>query len=163
MSKSQPLERIEFAHKEVERYRDDVDDWKQAHDALSNDCWVWEDLIAKASFLYRRMLILDEELQKFLLAEPAADGSLQAALRNVLAEWLNTSLLCTGYTDRVRKLHGQVRGAEELIANIKEAQAILTPDDVFFDDPEMWSMRDEAVASHRAGETEPLLDDECVH
>ena len=42
-------------------------------------------------------------------------------------------------------------------------QAILTPDDEYFTDDKMVSIRDDAIQAHRTGLTEPFLDHERVH
>ena len=154
---AKPIERIEFALKEVDRYREDVDGWNRGEDEQAIDDRVLEDLIAKANFLFGRILKLDEEIQGFLLANPIADRRLQDALRNVLAGWLDTSLVSIGHAVRLKGESGALDGAEQLAANIKQARAILTPDEEFFVADKLWAIRDEAVKIQRAGKTEPLL------
>lgn len=54
----------------------------------------------------------------------------------------------------------EAEGADTLRSNIREAEGILTPDDEFFVGEALRRRTDEALRAHRAGETEPLLDDE---
>ena len=112
---------------------------------------------------YVWILNIDEEIQKFLLSNPCPDGYSQDAMRKVLAQWLASSLVTSRHADRLRDEYGRLDGSEELEANIRQAQAILTPDNAFFVSDELWSTRDVAVESHRAGQTEPLVDNESVH
>ncbi len=154
MSLAHPKERIQFAFREVERYREDVHCWHQR---------VLEDLIAKANFLYVWILKLDEELQGLFLSTSNADAQIQEDLRRVLSEWLDASVLALHYANELKTEHSRVEGAEVLETHVKQAWAILTPDDAYFADAELWSLREQAVESHRMGQTEPLLDNERVH
>ncbi len=100
---AKPIERIAFAQKEIDRYREDVDGSTRGEDGPAIDDRVLEDLIAKANFLFGRILRLDEEIQGFLLANPTVDRRVQDALRNVLAGWLDTSLVCMGHAESHEK------------------------------------------------------------
>lgn len=85
MSMTQPDNRIAYARRGVERYREDVDDWKRRHDSLATHCWMWEDVVLKANLTF----------------------------------------------------------------NIRQAKAILTPDDEYFCGDKLVSIRDEAIDAHR--------------
>ena len=68
MSMTQPLARIKYAAKEVGRFSEDIEDWKQEHEKLT-DCWFWEDMIAKANFLFGRIIDLDLDIQEAIFGE----------------------------------------------------------------------------------------------
>ena len=103
---AKPIERIAFAQKEVDRYGEDVDGSNRGEDEPAIDDRVLEDLIANANYIYGRILRLDGEIQGFLLANPIVDRRVQDALRNVLAGWLDTSLVCMGSAERMRSESG---------------------------------------------------------
>jgi hypothetical protein len=55
MATSQPLDRLEFAEKEIVRYKEDLDEWKQKHEQLVNYWSPIEDFVPKAIYLYEFM------------------------------------------------------------------------------------------------------------
>jgi len=65
--------------------------------------------------------------------------------------------------ERLQEEYGEINGLDALKANVKQAQSSLTPDDQFFDDDKLVSLRDEAIEAHRSGLTEPLLENERIH
>jgi hypothetical protein len=148
--------RIGFTKLEIERYHHDVDDWKPIHDEVA-ECWIWEDLIAKANFLFGRIMKLDLNIQKHLFKYHDADSALLDVVRDLATEWLEASV---SMQDRAKQLlaeYGTVDGYDELKANIEAAQSFLTPDAEFFNSDELAEARDQAIESHRAGLAEPLL------
>jgi hypothetical protein len=164
MMMTQPIERIEYAEKEVGRYKEDVESWKRAHDALVKDCWVWEDLIAKANFIYDRIMHVDDQVQHCLLVGRCRDElGLQQKLRDLLAGWLAVSLQVLPQGERLRREHGDAEGLDTLKENVCQAKAALTPDDEFFAGDRLSALRDEAIEADRLGRTEPLLENERTH
>jgi hypothetical protein len=164
MSMTQPIERIEYTEREVGRYKDDVESWKSDHDALATNCWVWEDLIAKASFLFDRIMSIDVQYQQYILMKRGEDElGLGEKLRELLRAWLDVSLQVVARGECLQRDYGHVDGLDALKENVRDAKSILTPDDEFFDPVKLSSIRDEAIKAHRSGLTEPLLGNERAH
>jgi hypothetical protein len=158
MQPTPPRERIAYMEREVARYREDVEAWKTAHDALS-DCWVWEDVIAKANFLFDQIMRLDLRIQRVVLVERRSEElDLQDDLRRVLSGWMNHSVQVIPHLDRLQHEYGHVEGLDALRENLSQAKSILAPDDEFFDPDALGPLRDEAINAHRSGLTEPLVE-----
>lgn len=164
MPMTQPLDRIRYAAKEVHRFQHDVEDWKSAHDELANDCWVWEDLIARANSLFQRIIQLDAYVREAVLAgQIDFDPETEEKVTNLLKDWLEISLELVPIAERLKTEYGAVEGLTELQDKIGQAKAILTPDPVFFGTDELAKLRDEAIEDHRSGQTEPLLENGPCH
>jgi hypothetical protein len=154
----QPLQRIEFAQKEVDRFHGDVDSWKLLHDDLQHECWLWEDLIAKGNFLFTRILDLDTDIQESVLSgADEFDPDLDCKIHKILAEWLEVACEIEPHILRLRNQYGTVDGGDELKSHIREARGILTPDNDFFAGDKLAELRDRAIEDNRAGLTEPML------
>ncbi len=161
MSMTQPLERIEFTKRQVNRYKDNME-WARAHTGLAEACWVLEDVIAEANYQFERLLKLDIQVQEHVLLE-RGDAEMQDRVSAVLNVWLTASLQVLPQTERLEGNYGQIAGADELREHVKEAKAMLTPDDEFFSSDKLLSDRsDEAIDAYRSGLTEALMDDERV-
>ncbi len=161
MPMTQPRERIEYAGKEVARYKEEVTAWKRDHDAVAADCWEGEDLIAKANFLFDQIMRQDVRVQRYILVERGRDGAdLQDGLRRVLLDWMSTSLGVVPYGERLQREYGHVEGLDALRENLSQARSMLTLDDEFFDPDRLSRLRDQAIDAHRLGQTEPLLENE---
>lgn len=160
MPMTQPSSRIKYAEKELDRFRDDVEDWKREHH-LVQVCWEYEDLVAKANFLYTRIIDLDEDIQEVCLLSGAEfHYELDQKVDQLLSSWLEISLEILPHIGDLEREYSSLDGAEDFRRNVKEVQAILTPDREFFAGDALVDLRDQAVDDHRAGRTEPLLDDE---
>jgi hypothetical protein len=159
MSGFETEKRVGFTKLEIDRLRHDIEDWKSNHDELTRSCWAWEDLIAKANFVFGRITKLDMDIQGFLFnsAEAAADPELLNASRDATAAWLAVSLPLLERSEQLLGEYGDVDGYEELKVNMRQANASLTSDEEYFDSEELAGARDNAIDSHRAGLTEPLL------
>jgi hypothetical protein len=158
---TQPLARIGYAEKEVDRYKVDVRDWKTKHSDLAERCWPWEDLAAKANFLFGRILDLDTDVQEEILAgRMEYDAEFDNKLRGLLREWLEVSEDVLPHLVRLEAEYEVIDGAAQLRDNIEQARAILTPDDQLFRAERLVELRDAAIDAHRRGMTESLLDDE---
>jgi len=161
MKPSEPLYRIKVVEKDVERYQHDVEEWKQQLDELESKCWVWEELIAKANYLFERFVKLDDDIQRSVLTgELEYDPAVQEEMSALLREWLDVSCCLVPHTDRIAADYGSADGTDELRTNIKAAEAMLTPDDEFFTGEKLVSLRDAAFDEHQRGETRALLEDE---
>ncbi len=164
MTTTQPLDRIEYTEREVGRYKDDVESWQTRPDAPAMNGWVWEDSIAKANFLFDRIMRIDFQVQQYNLGKRGEiDSGVQEKLREVLRGWLNVSLQVVAQAERLLREHGHAEGLDALETNVREAKAILTPDDEAFDPDKLASLRDGAIEAHRSGMTEPLLGHERAH
>jgi hypothetical protein len=118
MSMKQSLIRIKFAEKELLRYREDVGDWNEQHDELASDCWIWEDLVAKANFLFERLTCLFADIAKFALEcdQQLAEVMRARNLRN-LAVWQEVSVRLLAQAMVAERGCGSVEGVELLRAN----------------------------------------------
>jgi len=155
---TQPRSRIRYAEKEISRFRDDVEDWKRDHHQVQA-CWAYEDLVAKANFLYTRIIDLDQDIREsFLLQGCEFNPELDRDLSNILSNWLAASLEILPHVGALEKEYSGLDGGDDFRRNVKEAQSILTPDSEFFVGDALIELRDQAVDAHRSGLTEPLLD-----
>ena len=77
------------------RYRDDVDVWKQDHDSLARDCWLWEDLVAKANFVFQRIILLDQDVREAELAgqleATQSFADLESMVEELMRNWVEVS------------------------------------------------------------------------
>jgi hypothetical protein len=162
MQMTQPLAHIEFTKQRVNRYKDDVQRWEQGHSELASDCWAWEDFIDDANRLFARLLKLDVQVQRYVLLDRGDDAGMQDKLIAAVSEWLSASLQVLPQAERLESEYGRIAGADELKRNVKAAKAMLTPDDEFFSPETLSRYSDDAIEAHRAGLTEPLLDNERV-
>lgn len=151
--------RIDYTAREVDRYRDDVEDWKSKHDQLVNDLWMWEQFISKANYLFAFVVRVDEDIQMLLLTYADANQGMLDVTRGLMSRWLTVSLMIRDQAERLRSEFGSVEGAAELERNIEAAQAMLTLDSEFFDGDKLDALREQALKEHRAGLTEPLFCD----
>jgi hypothetical protein len=153
------MTRIRYAKEEVHRFHEDVGLWKESHDHLAEDRWIWEDIIAKANFLFGRIIDLDADIQEQIFAGRIdLDLRSDEEIREILQNWLAVSFQVVPHAERLEREYGVVDGANALRGNIDQAKKILTPDEVYFRDDKLVSLRDLAIEAHRSGLTEPLLD-----
>jgi hypothetical protein len=160
---TQSLDRIRFAEKDVVRFTEDVEEWKSNHDALANDCWMWENVIAKANLWFHQFIKLDESIQEVLFTKPEADPCVQEELRQVLRRWLEFADAALLQAARLEREYGRVDGADGLESNARQARAFLTPDHEYFAGEKLGHAEERAIEAYRSGNTEPLLDDERGH
>ena len=148
MPTTQPRERIKYAGREVARYQEDVES--------ATDRSTLEDMIAKANFLFGRIMHLDIQVNQYILLQRGRDdSSLQDEMRSLLDRWMAVSLQVVPEGE-----FGPVDGLDRLLENLAQARSILTPDDEFFDSDALSSLRDEAIDAHRQALTEPLSGNE---
>ncbi len=151
------LSRINFAKIEVDRYQDDVNARKPEHDPRNTDSCVWEDLVAKANFLFGRILELDSDIQECVLSGKSEfDEATDSMVRDVLRQWGEVSLDVLQHVVGLENVYGDLEGAQVLRANVKQARSILTPDSEFFNSEQLVELRDAAIEAHRSGQTESL-------
>jgi hypothetical protein len=121
MSKTQPMERIEFVQRELEGYRDYVEDWKRDHIALTH-YWAAEDVIRKANFVFDSIVRLRKDLKAISLGEEALE--LHVRRFHLLREWVKLSdSVMADFVPRLEADYGEVEGAGGMRANIEHARA----------------------------------------
>jgi hypothetical protein len=134
-----------------------VANWKSRHDELVRICWVGENFIAKANFHFSRIVQTDLNIRKLIFSYPDADTELLEMVRDLATEWLQGAVSMRDSAGRLLSDFGTIEGFDELKANIEAMQSFLTPDAEFFNSEGLAEARDQAIESHRAGLTEPLL------
>lgn len=157
MAAAHSISRINFAKREVGRYQEDVDDWKPELDQRNTEFWVWEDLVAKANFLFGRILELDTDIQEGVLTgKTEFDEAVDGQVRDVLRQWNEVSVTVLQQVVGLVTTSGDEEGAQVLRANVKQAQSILTSDSEYFSSEQLVQLRDAAIEAHRSGQTESL-------
>ena len=136
MPMTQPFIRIEFAEKEVVRFREDLEDWKRHHQMLVADCWFWEDMAAKANCLFQQITRSEPDLRKVAEEYDDAVGhELYVRNRHVLNAWLDLALRVRCEMERLEGECGEVSGAELLREHVELAERKLrTPRPVTIDE-----------------------------
>jgi hypothetical protein len=161
MPVTQPLLCVEYTERDLSRYQDDLRLFTCDFDISAKNNWILEDLIAKANFLFERVMVADVRFQQHVLVAGADEDPLQGKkLREMLGTWLEISLDVAAQAARFDRDRSRVEGIESLNANLREAKSILTPDEEYFDVDKMSVLRDQAIDEHRMGMTEPLLENE---
>lgn len=159
MSQQQIQERVRFATREAQRYREDVEEWKSTCAQAQEACYAWEDLIAKANFLLSGWLDIDTEMRLAelggTLSAQATESLRQRMLGNV-GEWLSLSPELLEQIARIEREYGQCDGGEVFRRNVAEAQGILTSDEEFFRSNKLNALRDQAEADYREGRVRPV-------
>lgn len=157
MAVTRPMSRLKYTETEVHRLRTDVDEWKESHDLLTGDCWVWEDLVAKANHVFVKIIDFDEDVRDSVMNRGLSyDPELNAAIHKLLRDWNSTALQILPQVERLEKDYRSFDGSDEFRRHLTEAKDILTPDHVFFSADQLASMRDQAIEEDRTGLTEPF-------
>jgi hypothetical protein len=120
MSTTQPLDRIEFAEREFEEYREYAEAWKQEHDELATRCWAIEDVISKANYVYDRIASLDAELKKHSTCEDVPEFYVRN--QYLLRSWFTVSSSLESRALNLEAEYGHVEGADDLRKNIAKAR-----------------------------------------
>jgi len=122
MLMTQPLVRIEYAEREVVRYKQDVEGWKERYNEFARGRGLWEDLIAKANFLLDRLLSLFADITEIALkGDCRLAEELRARNLHVLLEWRDVTLQVLAEARRGELDYGQVAGLDVLRANNERA------------------------------------------
>ena len=88
MSATQSILRTNFAKREVDQYQEDFNAWQSEQDQGNSSCWVWEDIIAKADFIFGRILELDTDIQEGVLTGKFAfDEAIAGKVHDLLRQW----------------------------------------------------------------------------
>ncbi len=158
MQITQPLRRIESVARDIGRLRDDVILENQDRPiAPFEDRWPWENLVAKANFLFDRIMDLDSAIQELVLTDRVGfDRELDAKVGDLVIGWHETCLDVLPHVDRLIQAGHHVVGAGKFRDNLSEARGILTDDREFFAGDHLDRLQDEAIDAHRAGLTEPM-------
>jgi len=161
MNDTQPFTATTTIRNRIESSRSDVEEWKKQHNALHQSLWLCEDLVQFANFIFGRILSLDSAIQMDVLSGKSTfDKELDDAIESLIRDWMTTFSPLLDSTKRVAQDYGNVDGAEAFRKNFREAEGILTPDEDFFVGDKLVALRDQALAEHRAGQTESLFEDE---
>ncbi len=157
MTSTQPRSRVRYTENEVSRLRTDVAEWKVEHDALSGDCWVWEDLVIKANHVYLRIMELDEDFRDCFLVQGATyDPGLNDAIQKLVRDWHEIAIEILPQVERLERKYKSFEGSVDFRRNFAEVKDILTPDHVFFGGDQLTELRDRAIEANRDGQTEIL-------
>lgn len=155
MPRKETKDRIEFARKGVERYREDVAEWQTTHAAV-HECWLCEDLIGEANHLFARITDLDLWLHEMVFREPDSyNAQADALLTDLYRGWLDNSQALLPFAEQMGRDYKAVTGLETFRNNISEAEGILTEDATFFAGESLDRLAQQALAEHQAGHTEP--------
>jgi hypothetical protein len=123
MAMTHPLARIEYAQREVVRFRDDVEDWIRRQEEVGAECWVWEDMSAKAIFVFDQITRLESDIRKFAMERDRDLGQeLYVRHRQLLANWLDAALQVQREAEQVKSPVGEVGDADMLRKQIEQAQ-----------------------------------------
>jgi hypothetical protein len=122
-----PAYRLRFALREVQRLRDDAEAWQADPDPAARDQSPWEDLAAKARFLFGQILDLDGAIQRAAIAGDLPPGlTLRAQLDATLGLWLRVAeATIVPALGRLPGGPGAAPGAEDFLASVAEARAWL--------------------------------------
>jgi len=164
MQLSQPQMKFEFAERAAARYRDDVELWRADHDALANDLWPVQELLEMANRAVGKFIALDAEVRRSARGGGISEEDyerLDSKIEALFEQWLATSKLLKPDVERLLSLYGSVEDAAAFLAHVREVEGMLASDDEFFDHDEIAKLRDEAIASYRRGDVEPMFDDDC--
>jgi hypothetical protein len=127
---------------------DDLPEWKA----------IVEEIVALLLHTWERLSALDIAMHRRWLTDVANYDEEYATLHELHRQWQSSAAL---YCDRARwaESHGlSVAGAERLEECCREMAGVLTADEEFFAGPKLERLTEVAVAEHRRGETEPLLE-----
>ena len=126
MTMTQPGTRIRYTEGVLSHLQGDVEDWKKAHDALVNDCYVWEDIIDRSASLYDRIVQLESLIQEDILAQKAEFCPEQdARVTSLYAEWIKLAEDLFPHVVRLEQQYGSVDEVDRLRGQYEEAKAVL--------------------------------------
>jgi hypothetical protein len=154
---------VRYAEKEVNRFQQDVEDWKSRYQELEKDCWLWEDGVAKANFLFDRLTVIDSRAREQLrLGELTRDEvrDEETVLRSVLSLWLAVAEWLLVEVERIERVYGRCAGASEFRKRLEEARRIMTPDIPGApDDDSLATLREQPAEEHTSVPLPPGLRD----
>jgi hypothetical protein len=155
MPQTETKERIEFARKCVQRYREDIAEWQAKHTAV-HECWLCEDLISDANHLFGRINDLDVWLHETVFRQPDSyNAQADTLLTDLYRGWLEISRTLLPFAEEMGRDYKTVSGLETFRRNVSEAEGILTDDATFFAGENLDRLEQQALAEHQAGRTEP--------
>lgn len=163
MQRSQPRLKLEFAERAASRFRDDVELWKADHDAAMNDLWPVQELLEDANRAFEKFNALDAEIRRSSRAGGISEEDyerLDSQIESLFQRWLATSKLLRSDVERLLGTYESVEGVAAFLVQVREVEAMLASDDEFFDHEEIAQLRDAAIAAHRRGDVEPMIDDD---
>jgi hypothetical protein len=133
---TQPFIRIEFAEKDVVRFKEDLEVWKQLHQKLATDCWFWENMAEKINCLFLQITRSEPDIRKLAEEYKAATAhELYVRNRHVLNAWLDLALRVRREMEWLQGEYGEVSGAELLREHVEIAERKLhTPRPAMIDE-----------------------------
>ena len=157
MTPTRPETRLPSIEADLDRLRGEVDDRMAEPVDPAEDGRAWGVILRGANAVFGRILELDLEARKSALAEPIDyDPELDAAIRQLLADWHHLAGSIAPHADRARVGDDSFEDVDAFRDNLVQAGAILTPDDEFFGGDELVELQDRAIDEHLAGLTEPM-------
>lgn len=107
------LERL--GRRVVDRLREDVEEWRAAHERLARDLWELEDVIQQGLRCLDDIDRAWERLKNSVSSDRlAVGGELSGRRRMLLRAWLEISKGIADLVVRIRDEYGDVEGADEL-------------------------------------------------
>lgn len=146
--------RMGVARKRLDRFREDVGEWKRAHDRV-REVWHCEDLIRDAVHVYEGLLRLDEDVRLQSFSSGNFPEGFDQSVRGLLKSWLAEAGALVPEVER-HESSFEVAGAAAFRQSLRDAERILVPDSEFFRGDRIDRMQKRALADHRAGLTEPV-------
>jgi hypothetical protein len=156
MTRPSYFNRIQRCERDMSIYREDVEQWKTVPERTERG-WAWEDLIARASFLFDRILSLDSDYRDFIFENPSAyNQAHEDKILELGREWVELS---HDILAEARPFHDEfgADGFDVLQAKVRRMRSMLIPDDELFDTEEMEHTCRKALQEHEQGLTVPLL------
>ena len=136
----------------LESYRKHSESWEVTHDEAMA-CFEFEGLLALGIDAFEAINRADEWLRSRVASGKAKYDAVETAkIEALYQQWMQASDVILEMLAEVEKQF-EVCGAEEFRRCYREVQGILTPDEEFFAHDSLVKLRDEAIDSHRRGET----------
>ncbi len=87
----------------IDVYNQEVEQWKQDHDAVADDCWFWMDKIDDANHLFKRIMRFDLMAHRRVLSQASsqADTKLLEAIPKLIQDWLGFARKTYGKAERL--------------------------------------------------------------
>ncbi len=130
--------------------------WKIECDAATR-CFETEHHVAFLNFLFDQIIQLDEKWRSLVYTgQLEYQPGFEELLGKVLPDWKRGASNWTATIDHLEVDGYSVSGANELRRHITEAEDMLTTDESFFKGDKLVALRDAAIDSHRAGQSDEM-------
>ena len=122
------MSRIEDIDQRLNQIRAAISHWEMGSSENG-----WSARVADANRVFAEILDVEMDLQDlFLIHKVPFDPERRVTVFAVLEPWLSKAEELLARISGVGSPEGLIEGAEEFQANVKQIQAMLTPDDAFF-------------------------------